>query len=171
MQWQMSATVSYQTQVRYRGAGKEVEEAVIVRRLVARLLEDERIRFILIGGINTVLGYGLFAGFELGFGHVIGYLGSLYASYALATVVAFFLHRNFTFRASRSGRMLVDFLRFQSVYVVSLAINTVALPLLVELFRMSPLLAQGIIVIVTTAVSYVGHKWFSFRRPAKIDSE
>lgn len=128
-------------------------------------------RFVLIGGVNTVVGYGLFAVFEVSFGRLIGYIGSLYASYAIATLLAFYLHRRFTFRASKSGRVLVDFLRFQTIYVVSLIVNTVALPVLVEWMKLNPLIAQGIIVIVTTAISYAGHKWFSFRRPAEYEAE
>ena len=138
-----------------------------MRKVVLRLLEDERVRFLISGGINTVIGYGLFALFELFLGKYIGYLGSLYVSYALATILAFYLHRRFTFRASTSGKVVVDFLRFQSVYVVSLLVNTAALPLLVEWFGLKPLVAQAVIVVITTAISYVGHKWFSFRRKAQ----
>jgi len=138
-----------------------------LRKVLARLLEDERVRFLIFGGINTVIGYGLFALFELFLGKYIGYLGSLYVSYALATILAFYLHRRFTFRASTSGKVVVDFLRFQSVYVVSLLVNTAALPLLVEWFGLKPLVAQAVIVVITTAISYVGHKWFSFRRKAQ----
>lgn len=138
-----------------------------MRKVLARLLEDERVRFLIFGGINTVIGYGLFALFELFLGKYIGYLGSLYVSYALATILAFYLHRRFTFRASTSGKVVVDLLRFQSVYVVSLLVNTAALPLLVEWFGLKPLVAQAVIVVITTAISYVGHKWFSFRRKAQ----
>jgi putative flippase GtrA len=138
-----------------------------VRGLLSRVLEDERVRFLIVGGINTVVGYGVFALFELFLGRYIGYLGSLYSSYALATMLAFYLHRRFTFRASTSGKVVVDFLRFQSVYVVSLLVNTAALLLLVVLFGLKPLVAQAIIVVITTAISYLGHKWFSFRRKAQ----
>lgn len=138
-----------------------------MKRVIFRLLEDERARFVLIGGINTIVGYGLFAAFELIVGRHIGYVGSLYASYAIATLLAFYLHRRFTFRASSSGLVLVDFFRFQSVYIVSLIVNTAALPVLVEWVKMNPFIAQAVIVIITTMISYAGHKWFSFRRPAE----
>ena len=133
-------------------------------RAIRALLRDERVRFVIVGGINTALGYLLFVLFELTSGNRMGYLGSLYLSYALATIVAFILHRRFTFRAIESGRLLIDFLRFQSVYVVSLLVNTAALPLLVEVVGISPLVSQAIITVLTTLISYFGHKWFSFRR-------
>ena len=141
----------------------------MLRRLRTRglaLLADERVRFVLVGGVNTVLGYGLFALFWLTLGERIGYLGSLYASYAVAIVAAFVLHRRFTFRVHGTGRVAVDFVRFAGVHVVSLVINTVALPLLVEAGGLYPLVAQAIVVVVTTLVSYFGHKLFSFRRAA-----
>jgi putative flippase GtrA len=136
----------------------------VARVSVAALVADERVRFLVVGGINTVVGYLLFAALQLSVGHVIGYLGSLYGSYVLAVTLAFVLHRRFTFRVEGTGSRLVDFVRFASVYVVSLAANTVVLPLLVELARLDPLVAQAISVVVTTIVSYFGHKYFSFRR-------
>jgi len=130
---------------------------------VPAVLRDERIRFLVVGAVNTLVGYGLFVLFEISFGHLIGYLGSLYASYAVATTLAFVLHRRFTFRAR--GSIALDFVRFQIVYVVALAVNTVALPVLVELVGLEPVVAQACVVVVTTILSYVGHKFFSFRRP------
>jgi putative flippase GtrA len=129
---------------------------------IKRLLGDERVRFVLVGGVNTVVGYGLFVLFVLTIGPTIGYLGSLYAAYVLATISAFVLHRRFTFRVH--GNLVIDFLRFSSVYVVSLLINSLALPLLVEFGHLTPIVAQACIVVLTTLISYVGHKWFSFRR-------
>ena len=134
--------------------------------LARRLAGDERVRFLVVGGFNTALGYGLFVIFELAFGM---YLVSLYGSAVIAIVVAFFLHRNVTYRVVGTGNVVIDFLRFVSVYVVSLAINTVALPLLVEFGRLNPLVAQALIVVGTTLISYFGHKLFSFRRRAVVD--
>ena len=128
-----------------------------------RLIADERVRFLVIGGINTVVAYALFVLFELMSGGL--YLLSLGLSYLFATMLAFVLHRRFTFGVSGRAGLVADFLRFESVYVVMLAINALALPLLVEVVGWPSFLAQAVIVVVTTVVSYVGHKFFSFRRP------
>ena len=128
-----------------------------------RLLADERTRFIIIGGINTVVAYGLFVAFEAAFGG--RYLLSLLLSYLVATMLAFVLHRRFTFAVTGRASLVADFLRFESVYVVMLSANAVLLPVLVELAGWSSLAAQAAIIIVTTIISYLGHKFFSFRRP------
>lgn len=134
-------------------------------QLARSLFEQERIRFLLVGGINTVFGYAVFTALYLAAGHVIGYLGSLYISYVVGVSLAFVLHRRVTFRAHETGgHPVLDFLRFASVYVVSLAVNTIGLPLLVEFGHLPALGAQAIMVVVTTVISYLGHKYFSFRR-------
>jgi putative flippase GtrA len=137
-----------------------------MRKLISRLRGDERVRFLLVGGFNTVFGYGLFALFELTIGRYVGYLGCLYIAAAIATVVAFILHRRITYRVAGTGSVVIDFLRFSIVYVVTLALNSLALPLLVELAHIAPLIAQAAITIIATVLSYFGHKFFSFRRPA-----
>lgn len=136
----------------------------MIRGTVTRLLSDERVRFLIIGAINTAVGYGLFAAFQVSIGGTIGYLGSLYASYAIAIVFAFVLHRRFTFQIANTDNVFVDFLRFSSVYAVSLAMNTVALPMALRFTNLNPLGAQAIIVVALTVLTYFAHKLFSFRR-------
>jgi putative flippase GtrA len=135
-----------------------------VLRLIRRLLKDERVRFLIVGGFNTLFGFGLFVFFELVVGQYIGYLISLYSSYVIAVIVAFLLHRHFTYRVTGTGNIFIDFLRFAGVSLVALAVNTVALPLLVEVVGITPIISQALIVVITTLVSYFGHKLFSFRR-------
>ena len=135
-------------------------------RVASALLGSEKARFLVVGGINTVVAYGLFVLFQLTVGDRIGYFGSLYLSYALAILLAFVLHRRFTFQVRGQRMIVVDFLRFISVYAVTIVINTVALPLLVEVVGLHPVVAQALCVIVAMAISFVGHKWFSFRRSA-----
>jgi putative flippase GtrA len=133
-----------------------------VVRFWRRVREDERVRFVVVGGINTVVAYVLFLGFE----QILDgrYLLSLGLSYLIATLIAFFLHRRFTFAVSGRGMIILDFIRFESVYVVMLAINAILLFVLVDLARWPSWIAQALIIVVTTIVSYVGHKFFSFRR-------
>lgn len=140
-----------------------------MRPLLRRLLADERARFVVVGGLNTVLAYGLFVLFEVTLGG--RYLLSLGLSYLLATLVAFALHRRVTFAVSGRAGIVADFLRFESVYVVMLAANAVLLPLLVEGAGLSSLPSQAAIVVLTTVMSYLGHKFFSFRRPPRPGSD
>ncbi|WP_241984334.1 GtrA family protein [Cryobacterium sp. Hb1] len=129
-----------------------------------RFLRDQRVRFLAVGATNTLVGYLIFSAFTLWvFADVhLGYLLSLALSYAVGISLAFVLYRRFVFVVH--GHVLRDFARFVSVYLVAIGINAVALPLLVEVVRVPPLLAQLIILVVTTLLSFFGHKKFSFRR-------
>jgi len=132
------------------------------RERIAALLADQRVRFLLVGGVNTIVGYGLFSLVQLLAGRYISYIGSLLIAHALASVLAFVLYRRWVFRVQ--GTPVADFLRFQVVYLVPLAANVVALPLLVAVAGWNVYLAQATIVVVSTVVSFLGHRFFSFRR-------
>lgn len=135
-----------------------------------RLLRDQRVAFLVVGGINTVVGFGFFVAADLTIGRwvdglageVAGSLVTLAISHVLGVIVAFVLHRRFVFRVT--GHVWRDLARFESVYLVSLGINAIALPLLVTL-GVPRLLAQALITVVTAVLSYIGHRFFSFRRP------
>lgn len=127
-----------------------------------RIITDQRVAFLIVGGLNTVIGFAWFTVFLYTVGTVLGYIAALICAWVASVLCAFVLYRRLVFHVT--GNVLVDLLRFTTVYLVSLAINLVLLPLLVELGGLHPLLAQALIVIVTTIVSYVGHRYFSFRR-------
>ena len=131
---------------------------------MASFLQDQRVRFLAVGATNTLVGYLVFSAFTLWvFADVyLGYLLSLALSYVVGISLAFVLYRRFVFVVH--GHVWRDFARFVSVYLVAIAINTAALPLLVGIMLVPPLLAQLIILVVTTLLSFFGHKKFSFRR-------
>jgi len=146
--------------------------AVPERGPLARLIRAQRVAFLLVGAVNTGVGFLLFVLFSLTVGHAIeGGAGkevasvvTLVCAHVVATLIAFILHRYVVFRVR--GHFWLDFARFQTVYLVTFAINLVALPLLV-LAGLHRIVAQLIITVVTVVVSWFGHKYFSFRRRAE----
>ena len=96
-------------------------------------------------------------------GSIAGSLVTLGLSHVISVLIAFVLHRRFVFRVT--GHVWRDLARFESVYLVSLGINAVTLPVLVAL-GVPRILAQACILVATTVLSYVGHRYFSFRRSA-----
>lgn len=127
-----------------------------------RIVRDQRVAFVIVGVVNTVVGFGWFVLAELTVGRWFGYLASLGVAHILSVIGAFILYRRFVFRVR--GHVLRDLARFELVYLVAISVNFVALPLLVEFGGLVPVVAQALIVIVTTLISFVGHRYFSFRR-------
>jgi putative flippase GtrA len=120
-------------------------------------LGDKRFRFLVVGGINTAVGYGSFALFTwLG----MHYFVASTLSTILGVANSFVWNKYFTFRSrKRSGRELV---RFISVYCLSYALNLALLKLMVDTWGFSQYAAGAVALAFTTLISYLGHNFFSF---------
>lgn len=121
-------------------------------------------RFGLVGVVNTVFGYGVFIALQMTLGTVTHYLVVLGVSHVLGVLEAYVLQRWLVFRAV--GHWWRDLARFWSVYLVSLGVNALALPLLVEVLNMQVIPAQGVVILASALGTYFAHRSFSFRRPA-----
>ena len=120
------------------------------------------VRFAIVGVVNSVFGFGVFAGLQFAVGGRVHYLVLLLISHVASVLEAYALQRWLVFRVS--GRWWRDLARFWSVYLVALTINLIALPLLVEVVHMSVLPAQAMIMVLMAIGTFVAHRTFTFRR-------
>lgn len=127
-----------------------------------QVIRDQRAAFLLVGATNTAIGFLWFVTFQYLVGRHLGYMVALVCAHVASVLCAFWLYRLVVFRVR--GHVLRDLVRFESVYLSALAVNSVLLPLLVELVHLPVLLSQFLIVGVTSLMSWFGHKHFSFRR-------
>jgi len=141
------------------------------------------VRYILVGGFNTVFGFGVFALLTWLF-KGLGPYNYMYAA-VLANVIAisaaFLGYKWFVFRTR--GNYLIEWIRCFGVYGSSALIGLVGLPILVPILRhvlhrpdRAPYIAGALLTIGTVVFSFLGHKNFSFRREhiegdAKLPSE
>ena len=131
----------------------------------------QAIRYVVVGGFNTLFGYGLFVTFNYLF-RSLGVYGSEIASLlgnVIAVTVAFLGYKWFVFRTH--GHYVREWLRCISVYGGSILFSLIMLPPLTLLLRhwfgrtqMASNVAAAILIVVTVVASYFGHKHFSFRR-------
>jgi putative flippase GtrA len=133
-----------------------------------RLIRDQRVAFLIVGGMNTVIGTAWFVLFLWLFPHgATGYLGALACAHIAAVLCAFVLYRRFVFRVT--GHVMRDLARFELVNLSTLGFNFAALPLLVEVLGWPVLLSQLVVTGVTVLYSWFAHRGFSFRRsPAEL---
>ncbi len=127
------------------------------------------VRYIVVGGFNTVFGYGVFASLTWSF-RGLGSYSYMYAA-VLANVivisVAFLGYKWFVFRTK--GNYLMEWIRCFGVYGSSALIGLVGLPILVPILRhalhrpeRAPYIAGALLTIVSVVFSFLGHKNFSF---------
>ena len=127
------------------------------------------LRFLAVGVVNTAYGYAVFVALQLGLGDRLHYLGVLLVAHVISVLTAFVLYRRFVFHAS-GGPVLHELARFWSVYLVALLVNALVLLAAVEGLALPVLLAQALALVVTAAMSFLGHSRFSFRPAPAADA-
>jgi putative flippase GtrA len=125
--------------------------------------DHQLLRYAVVGAVNSVFAFSVFAGLLLAFGGRAHYLVLLLIAHVVGVLEAYSLQRWLVFRVS--GRWWRELVRFWSVYLVALAVNMVALPLLVEVAHVPVLPAQAVVMLATTLGTFVAHRIFTFRRP------
>lgn len=120
----------------------------------------EKIRYLFVGGWNTLFGYAVFIG--LYYFVPLHYMVIVTIANILAITNAYMCYKFLVFKTR--GNYVGEYLRFYVVYGGSMLLGLMLLPLFVELLRLHPVLAQTILVPIGIVVSYLGHKHFSFRR-------
>jgi putative flippase GtrA len=138
-------------------------------RIFKSLLSDTRVRFLLIGGWNMLFGYLVFwllyeVFRRLAEVHYFAYTGAQVGSFVIAVPAAYFLHKRVTFRSeARGSAAWREFFRFVQLYLAMFVFGLVLLPFLVEGVGLDPRLAAIVVTGVTVVVSYVGHRFRTFR--------
>jgi putative flippase GtrA len=132
------------------------------------------LRYLLVGGWNTVFGYGCFFLANRWLATVMtaySYLVASLLSSLVAITVAFLGYKWFVFRTR--GNYLREWLRTLAVYSGSILISTLALAPLVGLIRhttryqtQAPYIAGAILAAFNVFSSFLGHRHFSFRKSA-----
>lgn len=136
------------------------------------------LRYVLVGGWNTVFGYSCFFLMNRWLATMMpeySYLVASVVSSLLAVTVAFLGYKWFVFRTK--GSYLREWLRTVTIYSGSIFFSALALAPLVWLIRhetpyqaQAPYLAGAAIAVCNVVISFLGHRHFSFaRRPSSIE--
>ncbi|MBI4899155.1 MAG: GtrA family protein [Actinobacteria bacterium] len=127
----------------------------------ASVLRRTEVRYLMAAGGVSVLSWAMVAlGLRLGWHYMLATVFSQVAPIP----VAFPLYRRFVFHST--GSLRGDLLRFMVVWGSGMIAPIAAAPLFVEGLRMNPVLAQVVITVVVAIGSFLGHRFFSFRRAA-----
>ena len=128
-----------------------------------KIVKDERIAFLLVGGANTGFSTGLFIVLALAFPGTPSYV-LLTVSWTVSLLSVFMVYRKLVFRVR--GHFWLDLGRFALVNLTSLGLNILLLSIFADLLGWPRIPTQLGITALSVVVSYFGHKYFSFRRSA-----
>lgn len=126
-------------------------------------------RYLLVGGFNTVFGYGLFALLNWLFSGIsYGYMYASFLASLIGLTVAFLGYKWFVFRTR--GNYLLEWLRCVGVYGTAALLSLLGLSILVPILRVrmahpgrASYLAGAIMTLVMVIYSFFAHRNISFR--------
>lgn len=126
------------------------------------MLSREKIRYLLAGGFNTLVGYSigvvLYKALESNLSIVwIGLISNI-----LSITVSFLSYKTLVFKTK--GMWLIEYMKSYIVYGGIALIGIFFLWLFVDKMKISIWLAQALVIGLTVTVSYLGHSRFTFRR-------
>ena len=130
-----------------------------MKNLINKIFSYQPIRFLFVGGLNTIVGYGVYA---LLLYLNVNYLIANTISTIIGIIHSYLWNRFFTFKSK--NKALKEITKFVSVYIVSYLIGTCTLFIFKDKLNISPYIAGLINLVITTLVSYFGHKFYSFKK-------
>lgn len=151
--------------------GRRARAENAVDRLVPTPLRRyrEQLLYLAVGAWNTLFGYGVWALLQYLLYPQVNYLVIVALSYPIAIANAYMCYRYVVFRSH--GSVLRELPRFSSVYLLTMAANLLVLPILVRILPLSLYAIQGLFTVVIVILSYLGHKFFSFRGGQEVRRE
>lgn len=121
---------------------------------------NEKLRFLLVGGFNTVTAYlffiFLYKTLEL------YYNVALIAQYIITVNLSIFTMRYYVFHSH--GNLSKEYLKSWLVYIQMFFINAAVLNFFVIVMQLNPILSQGLYLCISTILTYLLHRHFSFRK-------
>ncbi|MDD9266610.1 GtrA family protein [Paenibacillus sp. GCM10023248] len=129
----------------------------LIRYLISRFAQE--LKFAIVGLINTGISFIIYA--ILAF-YNVNYIIALIISYLVGIISSFMLNSKWTFKTSDKTQIKA-ILKFVMVYVLNLAINSLLLIILVDYFGGNKILSQLLALVLTTAFSFYGHKYWTFK--------
>jgi putative flippase GtrA len=121
----------------------------------------EQLLYLVVGGWNTVFGYGTWALLQYLLGDYLPYLVVLLLAWPVNVLNAYLGYRHIVFRSR--GPVLKELPRFSLVYLATLVANLALLPIALGVLPFNIYVVQAIFTGVVVVSSYLGHKYFSFR--------
>jgi putative flippase GtrA len=123
----------------------------------------QKAMYLIVGGWNSLISYACFSLFYYLLHERVSPSAILLIAYLVASVNGYLTFRYLVFEPARHP--VVEYLRYQAVYLPILAVNLVALPLALEYTSLSAYVIQAALAVFAIVAAYLGNKYFTFRKP------
>ena len=120
----------------------------------------QKARFVLVGGCNTVAAYLIFI--SLYFLLDGRYNLSLILQWLISVNLSIITMRYYVFQSR--GIFIKEYIKAAGVYIYMFGFNIAFLNILIEWLKINALVAQAAYLIASTIITYLLHKYFSFKK-------
>ena len=120
----------------------------------------EQLLYLVVGGWNTVFGYGAWALLQFLLGDHLHYLVVVVLSWPFAVLNAYLGYRYIVFRSH--GPVFRELPRFSLVYLATLLVNLALLPIALRVLPFNIYVVQALFAVAVVVSSYLAHKYYSF---------
>ena len=128
---------------------------------------ETKARFLVAGGMNTVFGLAIFPILMWTLGPLgVHYMAVLVICQIPSITFAYCTQKILVFRTK--GNYLSEFRKFCLFYLYNFLINLAALPFLVEIVRVNPIVAQISYSLVVIVTSYFWHSRITFKTRERV---
>ena len=122
---------------------------------------NKKFRYLLAGAWNTAFGYLSGVAIYYEYGNKLGILLVAISSNILSISMAFLTYKLFVFKTK--GNWAIEYMRTYLVYGFSAIAGILLLSIFVKSLNIKFWIAQGLVIIITVVISYLGHKKFTFK--------
>ncbi len=136
-----------------------------MRGLVSRgvqLLANQQARYLIAGGFNTAVNYVVAAAIYQVLLPLLNFIVVGLIASVVTISIAFTTHKLFVFRTT--GKWWIEYLRSYVVYGSSSLLSIGLMWLFVKRAHINVWLSQALVTALAVAISYVGHRAFTFRQ-------
>lgn len=122
---------------------------------------DDKIRFVIIGGLNAGISYVIFAIllFILGEGHLQICIAG---QWILSSPISYLNQKFFVF--CTKGNYIKEYLKCWSTWIVSYILNVIICEILVKFIIKNEYISQLLSIFIVSIVTYVLFKYFAFKK-------
>ena len=125
---------------------------------------EKKVRFLIAGCVNTLVGLSVYPILfillkPIGF----GYMEVLFLAQLICITFSFISNKYFVFKTK--GNIKKEYVKFFMFYGFYLAVNVICLPVMVEVIKITPIVAQTLFSIAIIVTSYFWHNFITFKQP------
>lgn len=123
---------------------------------------SKKIRYLLVGIVNTIFGLVTYPLLYLVLKPIgAGYITVLLAAQVICISFSFASNKYFVFKTN--GNLKNEYIKFFSFHAIYFSINLMVLPLMVEVLKLNPIIAQTLFSVFVIVTSYFWHNMITFK--------